>query len=472
MTTENSHWKDYGKPMPGSKIDPTTLQDIIASDAQPHRTPLHDIGSYDPPPRLIPFDRYLDPAYVDLEVEHIWKKEWQIACREEDIPNVGDRLTYDIVDNSYIIVRSKANEFRAFHNSCRHRGRQMCSGKENAENFRCPFHGWVYDLEGRLEWVPFEQEFPHVDAEHNSLVPVQLATWGGNIFINPDPNAEPLEKSLGVLVDHFKDYPIDERYTAMRILLHVNCNWKAAQEAFMEGYHVVETHADGMPMFGSAMTQVDIWEQGHGYISRLCTPGMTTDSYLSDKVTPHEGLVLYCSAYDLPLPPEDRGNTPEDARLYAAEQQRIRLEANTGKDWSSQPVSYFLDMAKYFMYPNHHPWWGEGLPWWYKFTPYGRDPDKSVMEYRMLLPIPKDGKRPEVPEAIIINFGEKAEDNPALGTTGHIVDQDMSNMNAVQRGFKAAATGAAYMTLSHYQEAKIRRFHEIYDQRLGLKVND
>jgi hypothetical protein len=129
-------------------------------------------------------------------------------------------------------------------------------------------------------------------------------------------------------------------------------------------------------------------------------------------------------------------------------------------------------MAKYFMYPNHHPWWGEGLPWWYKFTPYGRDPDKSVMEYRMLLPIPKDGKRPEVPEAIIINFGEKAEDNPALGTTGHIVDQDMSNMNAVQRGFKAAADGAAYMTLSQYQEAKIRRFHEIYDQRLGLKIND
>ena len=258
--------------------------------------------------------------------------------------------------------------------------------------------------------------------------------------------------------------------SVIRVLIHFDCTWKAAQEAFMEGYHVVETHADGMPMFGSVATQIDVWSEGSGYVSRLCTPGMTTDPYVAHKVTPHQGLILYCSSQDLPLPPADRGNDPVDARAYAAEAKRKVMQAATGIDYSGETISYMIDMAKYFMYPNHHPWWGEGLPWWYKFTPYKDDPGKSVMEYRLLLPIPANGERPPVPEPIIVDFGETAADNPALGATGHIIDQDLSNMNAVHLGLKSAPPEQAFLVTSAYQEAKIRRFHEIYDEKLGLSL--
>lgn len=469
---DDSYWIDRGRPEPGSQlVDPPTLERILDADEQLRPRPLQGRGEYDPDPRLIPYDRYYDPRYVPLEVEHIWKKQWQVACREEDIPNIGDRVSYDIVNNSYLIVRTGENEFKAFYNSCRHRARKLCTGKAGGKNIQCGFHGWVYGLDGKLEWIPFAQEFPHVDAEHNSLKPVQVATWGGNVFINPDPNAAPLEEALGVLVDHFRDYPIEDRYTAMRILIKVRCNWKAAQEAFMEGYHVVETHADGMPMFGSAATQIDIWEDKKGFVSRLCTPGMTTDPYIADRVTPREGLILYCNAYDLPLPPEDRGLTAVDARRYAAEAQRAKIEAETGRDFSNEPVSYFVDMAKYFLFPNHHPWWGEGLPWWYNFTPIGDDPEKSLMEVRILKPIPASGERPPMPDPIELDFDEIASERPELGSLGHIIDQDLANMTAVQQGFKAAADDAAYLTLSVYQEAKIRHFHEIYDRMLGLDMN-
>lgn len=475
MEAQPSYWKDYGKAESGSVVvDPPTLDSILDADEQERAVPLQKRGDYQPEPRLISFDRYIDPKYVPLEVEHIWNKQWQVACREEDIPNVGDRVSYDVANNSFIVVRTSPTKIKAFYNSCRHRARKLCSGrtKSSGKDIRCPFHGWVYDLKGKLEWIPLAQEFPHVDAQHNSLVEVKVATWGGNVFINPDPNAAPLKESLGILVHHYKNYPIEERYTAMRILIKVRCNWKAAQEAFMEGYHVVETHADGMPMFGSASTQVDVWSAGKGFVSRLCTPGMTTDVYIADRVTPREGLMLYCHAQELPLPPEGRGLTPVDARRYAAEAKRAVLEEQTGRDYSREPISYFVDMAKYFMFPNHHPWWGEGLPWWYNFTPIGDNPDHSMMEIRILLPIPANGERPPVPEPIELDFDEKGSDRPELGATGHIIDQDLANMLAVQQGFKAAAPGTAYMTLANNHEAKIRHFHEVYDRLLGLDTDE
>src|SRR3546814_11251056 len=119
---------------------------------------------------------------------------------------------------------------------------------------------------------------------------------------------------------------------------------------------------------------------------------MTTDPYIADRVTPREGLILYCNAYELPIPPEDRGLTPVDARLYAAEAQRVKLEVETGRDFSNEPVRYFVDMAKYFLFPNHHPWWGEGLPGGSNFTPLGNDPNKSLMEVRVLRRIPTSGE--------------------------------------------------------------------------------
>lgn len=468
-SSNDDFWIDYGKAEIGSKlVNPPTLEKIVTADKQPRDVPFQIPGDIMPDPRLIPYDRYFDPKYVDLEVEHIWSKEWQIACREEDIPEIGDRVSYDIVDKSFLVVRTAANEFKAFYNSCPHRARKLCDDRGKGSKIQCGFHGWTFGLDGKLEWIPFEQEFPHVTARNSSLVPVNLETWGGNIFINPDPDAQPLAVALGPLTRHFEKWPQEDRYTAVRVLIHIDANWKAAQEAFMEGYHVVETHADGMPMFGSVATQIDMWSEGSGYVSRLCTPGMTTDPYVAHKVTPHQGLNLYCSSQGLPLPPADRGNDPVDARAYAAEAKRkVMLEA-TGIDYSDETISYMIDMAKYFMYPNHHPWWGEGLPWWYKFTPYRDDPGKAIMEYRLLLPIPASGERPALPEPIIVDFGEKAADNPALGATGHIIDQDLTNMNAVQLGLKTAPPEQAFLVTSAYQEAKIRRFHEIYDEKLGL----
>jgi len=123
-----------------SSIGKLTLAEILARDGQPVPPILQPSGDPVAVDALIPFELYHDPKYVDLEVEHLWKKQWQIACREEDIPNVGDRLAYDVADLSFIVVRSGPDDIKAFHNFCPHRGRRLCDHAENRANFRCPFH--------------------------------------------------------------------------------------------------------------------------------------------------------------------------------------------------------------------------------------------------------------------------------------------------------------------------------------------
>ena len=458
----------------GAQIaDGRTALEIVRGDDQPLPTILDKPGDLHPAPRPVSFDRYFSERFVELEAAHIWRKHWQVACRVEDVPNVGDRINYDILNSSYIVVRTGAHSFAAFHNACRHRGRKLCETKTSGTNIRCAFHGWTYSLDGTLEWVPYAQDFPGLNTAHQGLIPVQVGVWGGNVFINADPNAPALERALAPMAEHYSRYPQQERYTASRVLVDIECNWKAAQEAFMEGYHVLETHTDGLPIYASVATQIDNWSDGLGLVSRLFTPAVVPDAWVEHRVSPRQCLEMYCMAMRLPPPPQDRGFDLGDARRYAGEMIRRRVEETSGQDFSGHPASYFIDQGRYTMFPNFHPFWGEASPRWHKFTPLGSDPNACQMEIRTLLPIPKSGEFPTDYPTYHVPLGHRVfETFPELGQAARLVDQDLENLAAVQKGLKAAPPSAAYMTLSDYHESMIRRFHEIYDKALGIYAED
>ena len=423
----------------------------------------------------IAYDRFHKPEFVELEKKHIWTKMWQVACRVEDIPEPGDRISYDITDLSFIIVRQRDGGFKAFYNSCPHRSRKLCNHAESglndqSDHFRCPFHAWTWDLEGNLEWVPAKHDFPHVTKDEYRLREVQCDTWGGNVFINPDPDAVPLRTALGKMNEIFADFPLENRYTVAVFRKHVRCNWKIAQEAFMEAYHVVETHWDGMPFFGSAFTRYDNWSDEHSHTNRLTTPGGVADVWVEGKISPFDTAYQHCSAFGLELPREGTINTIDEARAWCADAKRRFIKETYGKDYADAPDTMILEMTKCFVFPNHHPWWGEAIPWWYRFLPYGTDPDKSIMEVRVTAPIPEDGRDyPKGPPPVInIDFDTRTCDVPELGTAGTILDQDMQNMEAVQQGLKTAPPGREFMTLATYQESNIRHFHHVYNMMLGL----
>jgi len=426
-------------------------------------------GTHRPDCRPLAYKYYLDPKYVPEEIEKIWKKSWQVACRGEDIPNVGDRVAYDVGPLSFLIVRATETSFKAFWNSCRHRARRLCGDEpESGDVIQCPFHAWSYNLDGKLAWVPRQEEFPNLQAGVG-LRPVQCDSWGGNVFINPDLNAAPLQDALGVMPQHFLDCPQEDRYTAIRLKKKVRINWKSGLEAFLEGYHVLTTHPSGMPIFGSTYTQTDCWDDGVAAVSRLITPALVPDGWVKDEVSPRLALELFCNTYGLPAPPEDRGETVADARDYAAVKTAERYLEASGIDFRDRTISYLVDMHQWFSFPAFFPWWGEGLPWWYNFTPLGDSPDECVMEIRLLQPNPIDGSPPPVPKTVWIDFDEQGRDYPETGQVGYIMDEDMENMEEVHKGMKATDPLVARPILATEQEIRIKHFHEAYIRAMGIK---
>jgi len=147
----------------------------------------------------VPKEDYLSPAFAALEDERLWPKVWQIACRLEEIPARGDFVVYEIVDESIIVVRTGEGEdsARAFYNVCPHRGNLLVEGCGQARQFVCSFHGWRFGLDGRNVSVVDRADWGScLSDEDTRLTPVKVGIWGGFVWINMDPDCQPLEEFL------------------------------------------------------------------------------------------------------------------------------------------------------------------------------------------------------------------------------------------------------------------------------------
>src|SRR5581483_11448166 len=238
-----------------------TYQEILDGDRHPvpeilrRRSPWpQDI------PSSSPKSIYLSQEFHDLEAERLWGRVWQVACRLEHIPRIGDSVLYTIADREYIVVRAGTDTVKAFPNSCLHRGRRLREGDGQIARIRCPFHGFCWELDGRLANIPTKWDFTHVAGDDLSLPEAKVAVWGGFVFINPEPECEPLEDFLGGFGEHFERFPVDDWYTRAHAAAVIDCNWKIVVEAFIEASHVYATHPQTVPGNDPCNSQYDIWD--------------------------------------------------------------------------------------------------------------------------------------------------------------------------------------------------------------------
>ena len=161
----------------------------------------------------------------------MWTRVWQFACRVEDIPEVGDSLVYDILDYSFVIVRSEENKIQGFYNSCLHRARKIKTERTNSEDLKCPFHGYCWNLDGTLKHTPAAWDFPHVKPEEWNLPQVRTEIWDGFVFINIDDDAMPLEEFLAPIPEHHKRWDLANCKKVIHVSKVVPGNWKIVQEA-------------------------------------------------------------------------------------------------------------------------------------------------------------------------------------------------------------------------------------------------
>ncbi len=205
--------------------------------------------------RGLPGWSYHSPALLELEKEHVFRNHWQIIGHVSDIPEAGDYLTMDMVGERALVVRGKDGVVRGFLNMCRHRGSRVVGDEQgNCRNaLVCPFHGWVYNLDGTLRGAARPRTFPELDKEAFGLQPIETEVWMGFIFIRfragPQPSVAELMKPVEAEFAHYRSA---DMVPSRGIWTQTSpVNWKSVRDVDNEGYHVAMAHPALQDLYGA-----------------------------------------------------------------------------------------------------------------------------------------------------------------------------------------------------------------------------
>jgi phenylpropionate dioxygenase-like ring-hydroxylating dioxygenase large terminal subunit len=218
---------------------------------------------------------YASPDVYRLEVEKLFMRDWLFVGRTEEVANPGDYLSLRIGGEPIVIARAADGVLAAFYNMCVHRGAEVAEGCGNARAFKCPYHGWIYDLSGRLTGAAHMKESAGFELSGQRLRPVRIDTWRRNVFVTFDENAPSLAESMAEFEKDFAFLRPDDCRLGNRIELELACNWKFVHENLMDFYHVGVLHAK---TFGArfAWTDENVHLKRHGGISIFYDAGPPT----------------------------------------------------------------------------------------------------------------------------------------------------------------------------------------------------
>jgi phenylpropionate dioxygenase-like ring-hydroxylating dioxygenase large terminal subunit len=286
----------------------------------------------------VSYEDSISPEHYEREREAIFAKTWLNVGRVEQLPRAGAYFTREIdaARTSVVVVKGTDGAIHAFHNICRHRGNKLVwndyPGVETSgtcRQFTCKYHGWRYGLAGDLTFVQQEDEFFDLDKAAYGLVPVQVDTWEGFIFVNLDKEtAEPVGEYLGELGAGLVGYPFDQMTEVYKYRAEVGSNWKLFIDAFAEFYHAPILHAK------QAVADESRKLSGYGYEA------------LSYKLDGPHGMV---SSWGGMSPPKDPSMVKPIERV---------LRSGLFGPWDRPDIGLASDELPPAINPAKHPAWG------------------------------------------------------------------------------------------------------------------
>lgn len=447
-----------------------SVQDLLAADTRDVPLSLLD-NSYVPQGSFdVPKSRYTSTVFAELENRYMWSTTWQMACHVDELRQSGDHVVYDVADQSVIVVRTKGGEIKAFHNSCLHRGTKLRTEDGRVASFRCPFHGWRWDLEGNLTELPAEWDFPQVWNQPDSCLPqAQVAEWCGFVFVNLDPEAAPFNEVAKKMVEHFsRDFDMAGRYKAFHAVKEVPANWKVVMEAFSEGYHSIATHPQILEFAGDANSEYSIWSESP-FVTRFVN-GFGVQSPHLGPLTEQQIADAYVAFSARSMKGSIEVPDGKTAREVVAEVFRTVMGSLFKADLSKTSDSEMLDAHLYHLFPAFAPWAGIGQSLVYRWRP-GPTPDTCFMDVIRMMPVPDGAERPDPAAVQRLRLEQSWHEAEGMGGLADVFEQDMANLPKVQLGLKMSAKRAAKgVKFGVYQEARMRLIHRHIDDaiRAGL----
>ena len=208
----------------------------------------------------LPAQSYYEAEHFQRDLDTIWYRSWINICREADIAGRLDFRTFRIGTQEILVVRDEAGALRAFHNTCRHRGSQLCrqeEGRLKARLITCPYHAWSYSLRGDLVRVPSRSLPDGFDKADYPLHPVALSVWRGFVFVNLGEDAtESIPDGFDAGSGDLSNWPLETLVTGHAFATVIGCNWKVFWENFNECLHCpgVHKHLSALvPIYGRGM---------------------------------------------------------------------------------------------------------------------------------------------------------------------------------------------------------------------------
>ena len=444
---------------------------------------------------FVPKGRYLDAEFLKLEYKNLFSRTWLMACRLEELPGVGSYVEYRIGGHSILIVRESTESIHAYYNSCRHRGTRLAAGRGRVGSIICPFHGWRWNLDGSIRLVPDRDEFEPRSDQDLGLEQVRVELWGGFVFFNMDPNAEPLLEYLDPIPTIFAPFQFEHmRYRWLKAV-HLPCNWKTVLDGFLEAYHVPGTHPQ-LHRFDKTNHNLATLKElerrswaptaVHGKFARYASIGRKpTDPATGDERgkdptkrgaagAPDErnsvaGAVEYIAT-------DMRALENERSLLAAAELRTADVPAGMsagahyiellrkyaladGLDWPViAPTQWAAAGTAWHVFPNTILLPNQGCVIGYRARPNGTDPDSCLFEMFSLEQIP------------VADYDKKSDFEPQYfddyrhADLGEVLTQDLDNSENVTVGMHSPSFDGH--RLNTLQEMTILNHHRAADQYL------
>ncbi|GGC27080.1 hypothetical protein GCM10011371_13300 [Novosphingobium marinum] len=417
-------------------------------------------------------ERYWSREFADREWQCMWKKVWHIAGRENEVPETGDYLVHDFLHESVIVARQPDGSLRAFFNSCRHRGHRLTSQSSSIEAFTCPYHGWVFGIDGELRNVPDADNFPQGDpCGKLSLRETRCATWGGFVWYAMSDEAPSFEDFMGPVLHQYDSFPLESLVRVFQIKIDLNTNWKFAPENFSESYHTRTAHPQ-VPAFCDQdywNARLEMFPEGHGRTIQPFRPSLRdspegSEPHVFDDVLRHWEIdpAHYRSFEE---------KVVEGWRDLAEAKRRLG-PGRGSKHYARLSDSELTESIHSTIFPNVALTFGPDEVFLQRTEPHPHDPEKCTFDlWAMVFPV--EGQTMTATamvgtERLPIREAEPIRRSFDGGRGVHemhggVVIQDLMLAEGQQRGIRSQAYEDAYLA---GQETRVRFFNEVLNDYL------